>query len=474
MPPVGSLACVVQFVAGRFALVDRIGRGASGTVWRAFDKRLGRYCAAKLIDPKGSESILWVVREQGIRLTHPHVACPYAWAADEDIVIAIDLVTGGSLSTLVRDHGPLPAGYAARILWQLLDALAHVHKAGLVHRDVKPTNVLMDATGTGAPHSRLGDFGIALPDDAPRLTQTGVVVGTPGYLPPEAITGTRPNASRDLYAAGVTGWQLLTGEEHPPDRAEFGERPDSVDGALWQVVMRLLAADPDDRPASATDAAAMVDALIGDDTLRLPAQTAYGSPVEVLDLVGPLPAGWGPGGPAESSAPPAAPKPAAMPVPPVRTLDSASAHRTPTPQDHIPTTPPLSRPPQSRQPQSRPPQSPPRPVPLSPPAPPAAAWAPRPKRRRGRLIAALAAGAAAVGTAAVLLVAQPWSGDGSDEPPGRDTSPTPTTGTRPPEDSVRAGGECGFLEVGHVETAGDGQQVRCTQSGETQTWQPVR
>ena len=142
-----------RIVAGRIALIDRIGRGAAGSVWRAFDHRDLRYCAAKLVHPEiGATAVVRTIRERSLRIAHPHVLIPYGWLADDDdVVLVMDLIHGGSLETLVNDYGPLPPAYTAEILAQLLAALGHVHAAGAVHRDVKPANVLLEATGDRPP-----------------------------------------------------------------------------------------------------------------------------------------------------------------------------------------------------------------------------------------------------------------------------------------------------------------------------------
>ncbi|MSZ78307.1 MAG: protein kinase, partial [Actinobacteria bacterium] len=198
-------------VAGRYVLLDEIGRGATGAVHRAWDVRHERYVAAKVLhDPDGS-LLLRFVREQSLRIRHPHLLTPIGWAADDDLVlIAMDLVRGGSLLDLLRAHGPLPERFVAAVLEQLLAGLVAVHAAGLVHRDVKAANLLLEATGSDRPWVRLGDFGLACPLDDPVRLGSGPV-GTPGYLSPEAERGAPARPAQDVYAAGAVGRRLLAG-----------------------------------------------------------------------------------------------------------------------------------------------------------------------------------------------------------------------------------------------------------------------
>jgi serine/threonine-protein kinase len=156
----------------------------------------------------------------------------------------MDLVAGGSVADLVREHGPLPAGYAARLVEQLLLGLAAVHGAGLVHRDVKPANLLLEATGTGDPHLRLGDFGVAAPVADRRFTTVPGAIGTDGYMAPEQARGAPPDPAQDLYAVGRVALQLVTGL--PPSRQ--GEVPSHP---LRPLLERLLTPDPEARLGSA-------------------------------------------------------------------------------------------------------------------------------------------------------------------------------------------------------------------------------
>ncbi|TCM40256.1 serine/threonine-protein kinase [Kribbella sp. VKM Ac-2568] len=298
--------------AGRFELIDPIGSGGTGTVWRAWDRRLERLCAAKVLRQRHAGALLRFVREQGLRLDHPNVLSPYGWAADDDqALLAMDLVGGGSVDSLVADFGALPERYAAELLAQLLRALEQVHAAGLVHRDVKPANLLLETTGTGIPVLRLSDFGIALSLGEPRLTQHGAVVGTPGYVAPEALAGEPPSTKQDLYAAGVTAWQLLTGEE-PPAAGPLPSRPNTT-GIVWAVVESLIHSEPARRPDSAEAALESLAPVLAT-APQIPAHTPDGELIEVFNQLPPLPTPYtklptpAATPPAASATPSAAPK----------------------------------------------------------------------------------------------------------------------------------------------------------------------
>ena len=275
-------------IDGRFTMLDRIGVGGTGRVWRAYDHDARRYCAAKLVRWRGTTSMLRVVRERALRLAHPHVLTPYAsCVAGDDVLLAMDLVRGGSLETLLGDYGRLPPEYAAEVLDQVLSALSHIHRTGVVHRDVKPANLLLEPSPVGAPHVRLADFGIALGDDGMRFTTTGFTVGTPGYLAPEVLDWNRPGPRQDLYAAGMVGWRMLTGAGDPEPRQRVGARPGGVPPLLWRVVAHMCAPDPALRPADADAAREALAACRSD--LRFPARTLDGEPLQIFDHLGPPP-----------------------------------------------------------------------------------------------------------------------------------------------------------------------------------------
>lgn len=290
-----------EVFAGRYELIDPIGRGGVGAVWRAWDHRRRRYVAAKVLQQSDAHTLLRFVREQALRIDHPHVLAPASWAADDDkVLFTMDLVSGGSLAHVIGDYGPLPPRFVCTLLDQLLSGLAAVHAEGVVHRDIKPANILLEATGAGRPHLRLSDFGISMRKGEPRLTETNYVVGTPGYFAPEQMLGAEPDFTADLFAVGLVALYLLQGQK-PDSRAlveHFANHgtpgaPQGIPEPLWQVLAGLLQPDPQVRFRTATGARKALTAAVE----LLPDTGADDEPVEVFDQIGPLPAGFGPTGP---------------------------------------------------------------------------------------------------------------------------------------------------------------------------------
>ncbi|AVZ74119.1 serine/threonine protein kinase [Streptomyces lunaelactis] len=290
-----------EVFAGRYELIDPIGRGGVGAVWRAWDHRRRRYVAAKVLQQSDAHTLLRFVREQALRIDHPHVLAPASWAADDDkVLFTMDVVSGGSLAHVIGDYGPLPPRFVCTLLDQLLSGLAAVHAEGVVHRDIKPANILLEATGTGRPHLRLSDFGISMRKGEPRLTETNYVVGTPGYFAPEQMLGAEPDFTADLFAVGLVALYLLQGQK--PDSRALVEHfanigtpgaPQGIPEPLWQVLAGLLQPDPQARFRTATGARKALTAAVE----MLPEAGADEEPVEVFDQIGPLPAGFGPTGP---------------------------------------------------------------------------------------------------------------------------------------------------------------------------------
>jgi serine/threonine protein kinase len=212
-------------VAGRYVLLEEIGRGATGVVHRARDLRLRRYVAAKVV--RGPDAVRLAL-EQAHRVDHPHVLPVLGWAAEDDVaLIATELVHGGSLRDLLARAGALPEATVAVLLGQLLDALGAVHAIGLVHGDVKPANLLL-RSGT-RPHLLLADFGVAA-----RAGVAAGVAGTPSFLPPERLAGAAPDPSQDVYAAGLVARRALAGPS-----------------PLLTLCDSMTRADPERRPTAA-------------------------------------------------------------------------------------------------------------------------------------------------------------------------------------------------------------------------------
>jgi serine/threonine-protein kinase len=266
-------------VAGRYSLERELGRGGMGVVYLAREVRLDRPVAIKLLppvlasEPRLRERFLREARTAA-KLSHPNVVPIFAVDDAGDFVFfAMAFVDGETLTARVRDRGPLPAGEAARVLREVAWALGYAHAQGVVHRDVKPDNILLEA-GTG--RALVADFGIAAAaHDATTTTGAGdasPLTGTPEFMAPEQALGAALDARSDLYALGITGYFALTGclpftgptaaavlgkhvTEPPPPLAEAAV---PVPRRMAQLVHRCLAKDPEERPASAADVAAQL------------------------------------------------------------------------------------------------------------------------------------------------------------------------------------------------------------------------
>lgn len=420
-------------VAGRFALCDPLARGAAGTVWRAWDLRRGDWCAAKVMRQRDAGDLLRFAREQSLRLSHPHLLTPYTWAAeDAHVALVSPLVAGGSLHTLLGDHGPLAPDLVADLLDQLLDGLDYAHRSGIVHRDVTPANVLLEATGSGRPVLRLTDFGLAVRIGEPRLTRLGTVLGTPGYVPPEVLAGAAPAPAADLYAAGRVAIALLTGAESDDPAEPPGTGP------LHDVVAALVAPDPADRPATAAEARRALGPVV---PAHSPA-TAAGDPVTVLHQLPDLPAGWTPAGPTNAAAT------GPVPFPATRTGEASAPRPRRTP-------PPAANGPPGNEPIGSGPAGASLPVP----------YRERVGRRWRRPVAAGAVGlAVAVSVGAVLLA------DRGGDPPAEGPSPSPS-GAAVVSGPAAAGGTCGWQQEGDAATDTGGRTLRCVRTEAGYRWQ---
>ena len=258
------LADTGRVIAGRYRLEAPIGRGAMGIVWRARDQLLDRDVAVKevqiaetLTDAERANAYQRTLREAktAARLNHPAVVTVYDVCEDEGRPwIVMQLVSAQSLDQVLAASGPLSPRRAAEMARQLLSALSVAHAAGVMHRDVKPSNVLLGSDDRAV----LTDFGIATFQGDPKLTQTGMVMGSPGFTAPERIRGEDASPASDLWSLGATLFAAVEG--HGPFEKRGGaittmsaiineDAPEApTAGALGPVIAALLRREPADRP----------------------------------------------------------------------------------------------------------------------------------------------------------------------------------------------------------------------------------
>ena len=271
------LADTGRVIAGRYRLQAPIGRGAMGVVWRAHDQLLDREVAVKevqiaetLTDAERANAYQRTLREAktAARLNHPAVVTVYDVCQDEGRPwIVMQLVSAQSLDQVLAASGPLSPRRAAEMARQLLSALSVAHAAGVMHRDVKPSNVLLGSDDRAV----LTDFGIATFQGDSKLTQTGMVMGSPGFTAPERIRGEDASAASDLWSLGATLFAAVEG--HGPFEQRGGaittmsaiineDAPDAPHaGALGPVIAALLRREPADRPDASAAARMITDVL---------------------------------------------------------------------------------------------------------------------------------------------------------------------------------------------------------------------
>ncbi|HXL96186.1 MAG TPA: serine/threonine-protein kinase [Streptosporangiaceae bacterium] len=257
-----------QSLGSRYLLDEPIGEGGMGVVWRGRDRETGAQYAIKVLRPEFAadpNAVARFVRERTALVTFRHqnvVAVHDTVVEGNRLALVMDLIHGGDLHAYrKRRGGKLAPTEAARLTAQICDGLAAAHAVGIVHRDLKPANILIEGG-----HVWLADFGIARVLGQPTSTTTGTIMGTVHYMAPEAIAGQDSSAASDVYAVGITLYELLAGELPFTGHAAaimhghmttMPARPAGVPDRLWDVISGCLSKKPDERPSAAEAAGAL-------------------------------------------------------------------------------------------------------------------------------------------------------------------------------------------------------------------------
>ena len=286
------LEMVRQATLGEYEILSEIGQGGMATVFLAHEIALDRRVAIKVMSPQqvhGKEALERFKREArtAANLNHPHIIPIYAVREVEPLLFMVmKFVNGRSLDTILRDTGPLSFPMIRTILADVASALDYAHRQGVVHRDVKPGNILLDDEG----FAFITDFGIAKAAKGENLTRTGTTVGTPSYLSPEACSGLPTGPAADQYSLGIVGYEMVTGllpftaesslgmmyaQVHNPPRPTEDFRPDCP-ADLLDSLDRMLEKQPEERFANLKEAALALGGTAEDAAAREGIRTHIG------------------------------------------------------------------------------------------------------------------------------------------------------------------------------------------------------
>ncbi len=253
-----------------YKIIGKLGAGGMATVYKAHELSLNRMVALKILSPRLSEDSDFIKRfhreaQSAAQLNHPNIVQIYAIGEEEGFhYFAMEYLKGKTLSGIKKEEGILPADRSLSIIKQVAAALGEAHKAGLVHRDIKPCNIMLDDAG----NAKVTDFGIAFVADAKtKLTQDGSIIGTPEYLSPEQCEGKTVDGRSDIYSLGVTLYEILTGKtpyeadtpvsmlmkivkgNFPP----IGQVNPAVPEPVQKIVEKMMQTDPQNRYANADE-----------------------------------------------------------------------------------------------------------------------------------------------------------------------------------------------------------------------------
>ena len=239
-----DLQPMIGTTVGKYRIVDKLGRGGMGTVYKAVDETLDREVAIKVLNPDLTDAdVLKRFRAEAVtlaRLNHPGIATIYELHhQQDDLLMVMEFVRGETFHDLSDRLGPIAPPQAAHLCMQVLDALGHAHRGGVVHRDLKPANVMITESGA----VKVMDFGIARVLGTEHFTHGGYMMGTPAYMAPEQVLGREIDGRADLYSVGVVLYRLLIG---PP---AVQRRHGDLDGA--DADLRAADADGDVQAGSA-------------------------------------------------------------------------------------------------------------------------------------------------------------------------------------------------------------------------------